>query len=98
DIGHHEDLAAGRRDLEQEARYRCVAEFVRLPLWLSGVHDGLREFESWHSYPPTRPDFRCEIGAARNPTVAYNRLGLVHNTKCKYQIDQALIVMWHTAG
>jgi hypothetical protein len=31
DIGHHEDLAASRRDLEQETRYRCVAEFVRDP-------------------------------------------------------------------
>src|SRR5882724_6638677 len=98
DIGHHEDLAAGRRDLEQETRYRCVAEFIGILLWLSGVHDGLREFESRHAYPPTRPDFRCEIGAARNPTVAYDRLGLVHDTTWKCQIDEALIVLWRTAG
>jgi hypothetical protein len=56
---HHEDLAASRRDLEQETRYRCVAEFVRILLWLNGVDDGLRESESWRSYPLTRPDFRC---------------------------------------
>jgi len=55
DISHHEDLAAGRCDLEQEARYRCVAELVRNLLGLSGFDDGLREFQSWHSYPPTRP-------------------------------------------
>jgi hypothetical protein len=80
DIGDHEDLAAGRRDLEHEPRYRCVAEFVSVLFWPSGVDDGLREFESWHSYPPTKPDLRCEIGAARNPTVAYDRLGFDHHT------------------
>ena len=45
-----------------------------------------------------RPDLRCGIGAAGNPTVAYDRLGLVHDTKCKCQIDQALIVLWRAAG
>jgi hypothetical protein len=71
-----------------------VAEFVGILLWLSGVHDGLREFECWDSYPPTRLDFRCGMGAARNPTVAW----LVHDTKWKCQIDQALIVLWRAAG
>ena len=45
-----------------------------------------------------RPDLRRGIGAAGNPTVAYDRLGLVHDTKCKCQIDQALIVLWGAAG
>jgi len=99
DIGHHEELAAGRRDLEQETRYRCVAEFVRSLPWPSGLHDVLREIESWHSYPPTRPSFRCRIGAAKSPAVAYDRLGLDHDTKRKCQmIDQALIVLWQVAG
>src|SRR5882757_2015906 len=30
DISHHEDLAASRCDLEQETRYRGIAEFVRI--------------------------------------------------------------------
>jgi hypothetical protein len=45
-----------------------------------------------------RQYLRGGIGAARNPTVAYDRLGLVHDTKCKCQIDQVLIVLWRAAG
>jgi hypothetical protein len=30
--------------------------------------------------------------------VAYDRLGLDHDTKWKCQIDKALIVLWRTAG
>src|SRR5258708_36867488 len=98
-MGNHEDLAASRSDLEQEARYRRVAEFVRILLWLSGFDDGLREFEPWHSYPPARPDFfRCKRGAARNLTVAYDRLGRDHGTKRKCQLIQALIAPCRTAA
>ena len=44
DVGHHENLASGRRNLEQEPGYDRVAEFVRDSLRPCRAGDGLGEF------------------------------------------------------
>jgi len=94
DIGHHENLASGRRNLEQEAGYDRVAEFVRDTLGPCSAGDGLGEFAFGHSQPPLRLDFSCRIGAARNPTVAYGWLGEDHEATLKSYELQVVIVAW----
>ena len=49
DIGHHEDLAAGGRDLDKEPGYRRIPEFVIALLRGCGVDSGLGEFDLGHS-------------------------------------------------
>jgi hypothetical protein len=43
-------------------------------------------------------DFRCTIGAARNPTVVYGWLGQDHETTLKSYTLQVVIVAWRGAG
>lgn len=49
DIGDHEDLAACRGDLDKEAGYRRIPEFVIALLRGCGVYSGLGEFDFGHS-------------------------------------------------